>query len=133
MMRTTAMEFTYASLDNALRETLHEPEAGEGQAAYYLSEMTPEFRVALSHVGFTPDDERQVLIADTDSLDAAAALADEVVWWYDANEDSKSLARVAGRVDPWEKYNLGGDDDVDYNGSYISMIVDACRHIASLS
>lgn len=54
----------------------------------------------------------------------------EIIWdesWFNhAQEITNSIMDAYDGDDPdgiWQKYGLGGDDDVDYNGSYLDMFV----------
>lgn len=83
-------------------------------SAYYLSEMNDLTREALAGRGMTWDDDG-VTYWNLDAVDEYAA---NVVRVYDEGDD-----------DAWEDLGCLGDDDVDYNGGYISTFTEILREM----
>ena len=106
----------FSSYDE-LNSTFSDNDDGPGgSAAYYVSELAPAFKAELAEHGFIPRDTG--IEYTPEALDWAYAQAEAIMREYDSEDKDRPL---------WLKYNLGGDDDVDYNGSYVIMIVEAIR------
>lgn len=85
--------------------------------SYYLSECTDAFRDMMRKNGLWVSDDWNTLHFDPDLLqnieDQAAAVEDAL-----DGEDEDGAA---------ELYGLSGDDSYDYNGSYITLMMDLIR------
>lgn len=100
--------------------------------SYYLSECTDAFFQFLVANGLFV--RGGTITYDTDYFGNIATAAAAVMADYD--DDHDALAKLGclppytnadgsrTEVMPWVKWELGGDDDVDYNGSYITMALD---------
>lgn len=45
--------------------------------------------------------------------------------WLDMSDKEKAEREAKGETNPWLKYGLSGDDDVDYHGGYVQNMLDA--------
>lgn len=82
---------------------------------YYLSEASPLFSKWLKERGLFLEED--AINFDPDKFEEISRMCDAIIAEYD-DEDDKPL---------WEDFNLRGDDDVDYNGGYIQIAMDALR------
>jgi len=63
-------------------------------------------------------DEKSVIIKSEEAGEEVEKIIDWILDSYDSN-------LKPGQEDAWQIYNLGGDDDVDYYGSYVQSLADA--------
>lgn len=85
-------------------------------AAYYLSEASPQFTAMMLTHGLYIDGD--TLEVQEDQLEYIEDEALRVIASFD-NGGQTSRA--------WEEYGLSGDNDVDYNGGYILIFIEALR------
>jgi hypothetical protein len=101
-----------------------------GEASANMDACTDQFREQIERLGLHVDFERELVSVDDGAVKRVRALAKAVLLQYDADADE-----IAGMIERdgnvWEMYGLGGDDDVDYNGSYWLMICDALDQLSS--
>jgi hypothetical protein len=112
------------NVSDALLEIADGETTFDGEAAGYMSACTDQFREQIERHGLHVDFERGLVSVDDGAVDRVRALANAVMGQYDALDDDLS-AMIERDGNVWEMYGLGGDDDVDYNGSYWLMICDA--------
>ena len=96
--------------------TLHETYDDEtlvGDLEAMFDAMRPAVRNAFAEYGLMWDDTT-IVVRDELTLTRCAALTYSIVSEYE-QPDSHAV---------WTRYDLGGDDDVDYNGSYPDTILD---------
>lgn len=91
---------------------------------YYLSEARETTFARLAELGlkYTPaedDDAGTISLHDVDSMTLAYRLIDEIDYEYDATKPKNELP-----TNHWQNLGLSGDDAVDYNSSYLSLIFD---------
>lgn len=118
--------------EDAPRRTQDEFDLG-----YYLSETAPKFETWLEQQCFylgTRSNGEKVIYYDLDNFDninvACAAIR------ADYDDDFETLRKLGcfppyrnadgspAEGTPWKKWGLRGDDDVDYNGGYITIALD---------
>ena len=101
---------------NELNSTFSDSDDGPGgSAAYYLSSIVPAFKADLAAHGFTIQDTG--IEYTPEALDWAYAQAETILREYDYGVERPL----------WVKYGLGDDDDADFNGTFITVIVEAIR------
>jgi len=87
---------------------------------YYLSEARETTFNELRERGFDVDhDAKTITIRDAATMSNAQRLTAEIAFEYDATKPREELP-----TNWWTTLSLGGDDDVDYNGSYLDTIFD---------
>ena len=108
----------------------------------FLTAASELFSAWIRENGLWFDEETDTICYDPDKFGVIALQAACVMADYDWDEDSSKIlaaggystnpddyeykdGRQASRNTPWNRWNLRGDDDVDYNGSYIAMALDA--------
>lgn len=94
------------------------------QVMYYLSEARETTFARLAELGlkYTPgedDDAGTISLHDVDSMTLAYRLIDEIGYEYDATKPRNELP-----TNHWQNLGLSGDDAVDYNSSYLSVVFD---------
>lgn len=91
-------------------------EAGDEYFLYYLSEASDAMTNWLKGRGLfvaTEEDGERYLNFDRSRFEEIRLMAASVIDEYDSDEDHGV----------WSQFNLSGDDDVDYNGGYIFIIL----------
>lgn len=91
--------------------------------ADYLTELSAPMAAQLKKWGLYVDDDLNIHY-DAKNFPKIQKLANDIFEEYNALDD-------AGQRPLWTKFELSGDDDVDYNSSYPSLVVDSLRnHLA---
>jgi hypothetical protein len=91
--------------------------------SYYLSELAPKVREMMAENGFKFDLDTGDFEVDLDRIEDIDYELNRI---SEAYEGDLEEAIKAGEIeDPWEVYDLGGDDDVDYNVGYPSTFFEA--------
>jgi hypothetical protein len=118
------------SVSDALYEIADGETTFAGEAAGYMSACTPQFSEQIERLGLHVDLSGERVTVDDGAVDRVRALAHAVYEQYDAmDDDLAAMHERDGNV--WEMYDLGSDDDVDYNGSYWLMVCDALDLLSS--
>lgn len=68
--------------------------------------------------------DETITIRDTEAMTRAARLINEITWEYDC-----TVGRDQAPTSWWTDLSLGGDDDVDYNGSYLDIAFGLINHV----
>lgn len=92
----------------------------------YLSEnsaCSATYQAALRELDFEIRDD--TIAYNPSNLPALAAIARSIMTDYDG-------AIFGNETGAWGKYNLGGDDDVDYAGGFLLCIVEALQRYETL-
>lgn len=89
---------------------------------YYASEMRHTTRAVLEYFGVTFD-ETSITYRDIESLQNAYKLCNAISYYYETISDDEQN----DELNPWTTLELGGDDDVDYNSSYIEILLDLVK------
>jgi len=122
------------SMDAKTREKADEEDFDMG---HFLTSASDLFSAWLKEHGLWFEDD--TIYYDPDhfgviALEAACVMADydfdaEILAKGDYSTSAEDYeykdGRQASKKTPWNRWNLGGDDDVDYNGGYITMALDA--------
>lgn len=83
----------------------------------YFGNTAPGMDRELASRGFIIDhDAKTITVRDADTMTAACRLIREITWEYDCTKESADVP-----THWWSFLPLGGDDDVDYNGSYLDI------------
>ena len=94
-----------------------------GNVSYMFCEMNDELRYFLRHVFLFGLEEDSLFISyDPNYFNVIEQIANQVIAEYECEETWDCDA-----VNLWSIFNLSGDDDVDYNGSYILTAIDWLR------
>lgn len=105
---------------NALSSIDDGPEEITSELIGFLDEMMPKAAEAYKNLGLWVDGD--IIHFNPDKFDEIEKLAQQVLDEYESGE----------RDGLWDAWELQGDDDVDYNGSYIGIIVDILKdYVAS--
>lgn len=109
----------------------------EFDISYFLTETAPKFEAWLKEQGLFPETMGKAgtyLHYNPNNLDNIATACAAIVADYDDDLDAlwklgcfppyRNADGTPAEGTPWKKWDLGGDDDVDYNGSYITIVLD---------
>lgn len=97
----------------------------EFDITYYLSECTPKFRAWLLEQGLgvsTPWNGDALIHFNPETVEAIEVETINIINDYEGEYENTGT---------WGKYELHGDDDVDYNGGYIQIALDILRAYVS--
>lgn len=96
---------------------VYEPHDDSSAISYYASEANRNVRAFLAiECGFVFDEHDGIVLMNENSLFNAMRVTALVS--HDYEYDPPDV------LDVWKSFDLGGDDDVDYNGSYIDILID---------
>lgn len=129
----------FVELIGASKEDCEEED--EEDVTYYLSEATDKMKDWLKerglYVGKVLDSQEDYIYYDPDQFRNIEIAAKSVMADYDDDFDTlrelgcfppyRDEAGEPVEGTPWRKWNLGGDDDVDYNGGYILIALDILK------
>lgn len=83
-----------------------------------FDQMADKVILAFNHVGLEWNKEfTEIVIRDDETLSKCSEIINTISEAYDGDDQ--------GQV--WEEYGLGGDDDVDYNASMPSVLIDVLK------
>ena len=93
---------------------------------------TKQFRYLLKHCfNFYYDESAQTITYDSTYFDAIESICIRICHELDSIDwpDDKTIEKDwrGNRVTTWDILGLSGDDDGDYNGSYIESVIDWLR------
>lgn len=94
----------------------------------YLGCAAPGMYAELDRRGLTIDlDAETVTLAHINAMTGARRLIRELTWEYDATRERADLP-----TSWWATLPLSGDDDVDYNGSYLDIGLEPLETLLTL-
>lgn len=111
----------------------------EVKMSYFLTEATPSFTAWLMQHGLylIEADGIEHIYYDPDQFENISIAAQAIMADYDDDFDRlrelgcfppyRNADDSPAEGSPWKKWDLGGDDDVDYNGGYITIILDCLK------
>jgi len=112
--------------------TTHDPKELEDdpfEIDYYLSECSPKMSAFLRDHGLAlgrPWNGDLLIYFNPEWFEAIDRETTAVQLDYDScGGELEKLGYSLGEV--WKKYELHGDDDVDYNGGYLQIVIDSLR------
>ena len=112
------------SWDDADADDEFEPDLA-GRIRAYSEALSPKLAEYLSQIGFTVGDEG-VSIRNEQAIHTANTLFNQILFEYDDPEAVRVVVQRYGHewhsTPTWAMFELGGDDDVDYNGSQPSCL-----------
>lgn len=82
-----------------------------------LTNTTDEFGAWLRERGLFLSDDRLHVHVNPDTLAEINTMCDRIIDEYDSGDDPET----------WRRFNLHGDDGVDYNGGYVLEAIDVIR------
>lgn len=132
MIRSFSHDEIAAALDNDELEMLGVEEGDEDatalkQVGYYLGSMSLRYEAFLNRKGITLTDDAVIFTRSDETLHLAdlrqwVLLCHLVFWDYEGSGHSGEEVEPKDPRHAWNLLGLSGDDDVDYNDSYPSMI-----------
>lgn len=90
-----------------------------------FSELSPAFKEMLRKHNIIKNDETGEITYSPAGSRKANEEANRISEWHEMSDLEKIHRKKRGETDPWEEYDLGGDDDVDYHGGYVIDMLDA--------
>lgn len=107
-------------IDIAGFEDLDDDETILSRVENYLSEARENTFAELADRGLEVNhDAKLIHVRDADAMMKAFSLTHEISLEYDCTKDPEDIP-----THWWSTLGLGGDDDVDYNGSYLDTVFD---------
>jgi hypothetical protein len=129
------MKITFKQLEDMidtapdLFEEIHgDRDLNENTLSYYLSECNHQVFTDFTSGRYNIDLENETIDINLDNIHPAASFADIFaieIRLPDAIMRSYDDDLYPWENDAWEHYGCSGDDDVDYNGSYLMIFNDA--------
>ncbi len=100
-------------------------DANERDIMMHVTSMTHELSTYYERASLLiVDHDANTITLNMHALHVIRAMCALIDYEYETSQTQHETSNV------WEMFNLSGDDDVDYNSSYIQMICDLCESYA---
>jgi hypothetical protein len=108
-------------------ESMAEDDTFTAHIESYCNSLAPKLQEYLAHIGYTVT-PHGVTIRNSQALDTTHTIFNQIIFEYDDPDAPRILHSRHGHpwssTATWHLFELGGDDDVDYNGSQPSCLTE---------